>query len=308
MKILIELPTWIGDTVMVTPSIENIVKLYPNVKISLIGENKCLDIFKKHPNVIKFHEIKKSYWDIFLKAKSLDFYDLFLSFRKTYRSNFLNYLVKAEKKFQYKKQKFVTGHQVEKYSLFVHSTLGTVKSAGLLQIYNNKVKFIQQKKVGINVGAAYGNAKKWNLNKFSEVAIQLSEDYEIILFGSINEQTATQEIENNLRKSGIENYRNLAGTTSVAELIDEISELSLFITGDSGPMHIAAAFQIPTISLFGPTKHEETCQWKNSKSLILKKDLECQPCMKRTCPLIHHNCMEMISVREVLKAIEKFNL
>ena len=84
----------------------------------------------------------------------------------------------------------------------------------------------------------------------------------------------------------------------------QISKLDLFITGDSGPMHIAASFQIPTIAIFGPTNHNETSQWKNQKSRIVKKDLACQPCMKRRCPLLHHNCMETIEVNDVLKAFE----
>jgi heptosyltransferase-2 len=86
-------------------------------------------------------------------------------------------------------------------------------------------------------------------------------------------------------------------------LIDKISNLDLLITGDSGPMHVAAAFQIPTVAIFGPTKDSETSQWMNKKSVIIKKNLECQPCMKRTCPLGHHDCMKKIKAKQVLKAI-----
>jgi heptosyltransferase-2 len=69
-------------------------------------------------------------------------------------------------------------------------------------------------------------------------------------------------------------------------------------------MHIAATFQIPTITIFGPTKDNETSQWMNEKSVIVKKNLKCQPCMKRTCPLKHHNCMKNIKASDVLNAIE----
>jgi heptosyltransferase-2 len=67
-------------------------------------------------------------------------------------------------------------------------------------------------------------------------------------------------------------------------------------------MHIAAAYRIPTVALFGPTKHEETCQWMNEKSIIIRKEMECAPCMKRTCPLKHHACMKEITPREVVEA------
>ena len=72
-------------------------------------------------------------------------------------------------------------------------------------------------------------------------------------------------------------------------------------------MHLAASLQIPTIAIFGPTNSNETSQWKNANSVIIKKNLECQPCMKRTCPLKHNNCMKLIKASEVLKAIKLLN-
>lgn len=72
-------------------------------------------------------------------------------------------------------------------------------------------------------------------------------------------------------------------------------------------MHIAAAFDIPTVCIFGPTKLDETSQWLNNSSKVVSKNLECQPCMKRICPLNHHNCMVKIGTSEVLNAIEMIN-
>ena len=72
-------------------------------------------------------------------------------------------------------------------------------------------------------------------------------------------------------------------------------------------MHLAAALQIPTVSIFGPTKYKETSQWMNQKSKVLTKNLECQPCMKRVCPLKHHNCMKKIESIDVLNSVKAFN-
>ena len=72
-------------------------------------------------------------------------------------------------------------------------------------------------------------------------------------------------------------------------------------------MHIAASFQVPTVAIFGPTRDDETSQWKNDKSIIVKKDLDCQPCMKRNCPLKHHNCMNLIKAVDVLKAVRSLS-
>jgi heptosyltransferase-2 len=69
-------------------------------------------------------------------------------------------------------------------------------------------------------------------------------------------------------------------------------------------MHIAAAYGIPTVALFGPTKHHETCQWMNPQSAIVRKPMACAPCMKRTCPLKHHACMQSIESADVIEAAE----
>ena len=68
-------------------------------------------------------------------------------------------------------------------------------------------------------------------------------------------------------------------------------------------MHLAASFKIPTVAIFGPTNDDETSQWMNQKSVVIKKNLDCQPCMKRICPLQHHNCMKLIDSKDIIQAI-----
>jgi len=162
--------------------------------------------------------------------------------------------------------------------------------------------------LGINPGASYGSAKRWYPEEFSKVAAELSNQYDIVIFGGPNEQDISLDIEKSLIEKGINNYQNLAGNTTITELINRISKLDLFITGDSGPMHIAAAFKIPTVTIFGPTKDDETSQWMNDKSVIVKENLDCQPCMQRTCPIGHHNCMKLIKYEIVLKSISRLGL
>ncbi len=137
--------------------------------------------------------------------------------------------------------------------------------------------------------------------------MRLSDQYDIVIFGGPGEKDMADDIEKMLIKNHVTNYQNLAGNTTIVELIEHISNLDLFITGDSGPMHVAAAFQVPTVAIFGPTKDKETSQWMNTKNAIVKKDLDCQPCMQRTCPLKHHNCMKLIEADDVLDSIKKLD-
>ena len=60
--------------------------------------------------------------------------------------------------------------------------------------------------------------------------------------------------------------------------------------------------------IFGPTKDNETSQWMNKNSLVIKKKLDCQPCMKRSCPLRHHNCMKLIKAKDVLSVIDEITM
>ena len=174
----------------------------------------------------------------------------------------------------------------------------------ILHSISNSGKQSLKRFVGINPGASYGSSKRWQHEDFAKVAIELSSKFDIVIFGGPGEEKIAKKIENLLIKSNVFNFRNLASNTSVDELVNNISILDLFITGDTGPMHIAAAMQVPTVAIFGPTNVTETSQWMNHKSIIVKKNLDCQPCMKRTCPLKHNNCMRLIQPEEVLRSVE----
>ena len=314
MKILIELPTWIGDTVMTTPAIENIISYYNNPDITLVGSISSIELLKNHPQVINNEVLDKKYTTLFKLAKNLGKFDVFFSFRTSFRSKLFKLLVSSINKYQHDNNKFQNRHQVEKYNDFVNESLNTDFSAGRLNIViGNLIKSetISVEKdnltLGFSPGATYGDSKRWYPEEFVEVGAQLSNKYNIIIFGSSNEKEIAADIEKGLIEKGVTNYQNLAGNTSIEELNYHISTLDMFVTGDTGPMHLAAASQIPTVAIFGPTKVDETSQWMNDKSVIVKRNLECQPCMKRTCPLKHHNCMYLIKAKEVLDAIKSLN-
>ena len=305
MRLLIELPTWLGDCVMATPAIEALVGVYPDSQIVCVGSKVSVEAISLHPNVVNTLALDKSYLGLRKVARELGRFDLFFSFRSSIRSSFFKFFVSAKNKYQFDKNLYQAGHQVEKYTKFVADSLSVELQAGALKLYAGGDADSRQihPTMGINPGASYGSAKRWYPQEFAKVAAQLSDRYDIVIFGGPNEQDIANDIEQELIKNQIVNYQNLAGRTTISELIEQISGLDLFITGDSGPMHVAAAFQVPTVAIFGPTKDDETSQWMNKKSLIVKQDLECQPCMKRVCPLKHHNCMKSILAEDVLKEV-----
>jgi len=303
VKILIEIPTWLGDCVMATPAIENIVNFYNDVEITFIGSFVSIEAIKNHPKAIKTFVLDKKYTSLYKISRDLGNFDAFFSFRSSIRSKFLKFLISAKKKYQFDKNKYQNRHQVEKYNDFVNDSLSIDSTAKKLQIYGYNIAKSKKKILGINPGASYGSAKRWYPQEFAKVASELSAEYDIVIFGGPSEIDIAGDIEQALIDSSVKNYKNLAGNTTITELINKIASLDLFITGDSGPMHIAAAFQIPTVAIFGPTKDKETSQWMNKKSIIVKKNLDCQPCMKRICPLQHHNCMNLIKAVDVLNAV-----
>ena len=314
MKLLIELPTWLGDAVMATPAIENIVKSFPACEIIIFGSFLSTQLFHEHPNVTEIIVDKSRsggnrYLNLYKQTKQIEKLDLAVSFRSGFSTKFFFWFLDASQKCIYRKEKNIERHQVLRYNDFINHCLGLQSTPGALKIYQSKAPTQKsgRRRVGINPGATYGSAKRWYPEKFAEVAVALSSQYDIVIFGGPNETDIAADIEEELKRSGVTNYINLAGKTTIPELIRQIYGLDLFITGDSGPMHVAAAFQVPTVALFGPTKDKETSQWKNPKGIILKKEMACAPCMKRTCPLKHHECMKLIEAEDVVNAIDRLS-
>jgi len=283
MRIAIELPTWLGDCIMTTPAVMNIVKELNYPEVIFIGNEIALSVYLEFPNVYKNIQLEKKLFDLYKTSKKAGKVEYFISFRSSQRSLILKTLINSKNKFQYNKYKYSFGHQVEKYNNFVKDIFQSARDPGKLEIFNKiSTNNYKKKTIGINPGASYGDAKRWYPEKFAEVAVYFSKSYDILILGGQKEINIDDEIEQIILMKKVKNCINLAGKTSINDLYSAIASVSLFVTGDSGPMHIAAALNIPTITIFGPTKNEETCQWKNKQSANIKLNLPCQPCMKRT--------------------------
>lgn len=322
MRILIILPNWLGDAIMATPAIELLAQEYPTAKFTFLGSYVSIEALKYHPlcKQALVDETKKAPNRLeatYKLTKELGEFSMAISFRNQIHSSLLlrltgtvicitraswhsRFLLSHTPKIP------TNQHLVKQYAQLAMSNNDNFdRKISPLKLY---IKPIQHKKpsLGINAGATYGSAKRWYPERFAQVAHKYADKYDIIIFGGPNEIKMAQDIEDNLKSLGTTNITNLAGKTDIKSLCANIAGCSLFITNDSGPMHVAAAYQVPTISIFGPTKHKETSQWMNEKSTIVRHEMDCSPCMKRECPLGHHNCMKEITAKEVMEAVQEF--
>src|SRR5574344_820000 len=254
-KIFIEIPSWLGDAIMATPAIQNIIKTYPDAKITLLGSFVSTQDFENYENIEKIvvDNTKKDgnrYKNLISLAKSIGKVDLAISFRRSFSSKFMMFFIKAKNKFNYKRLTKEEIHLCIRYNDFINKVLKLKNEVGDLKLYFKPFLY-SKPTLGINPGATYGSAKRWYPEEFAKVAISLASKYDIVIFGGPAETDIAKDIENELIKNGIFNYQNLSGLTPIPELIEKIAGLSLFITNDSGPMHVAAAYKVKTVSIFG---------------------------------------------------------
>ncbi len=264
MKIFIEIPTWLGDAVMVTPAIETIVRVYPDCMLTLFGSHSSIETLRKGPNVRRtMIDDSKKRGNRLLHLKRIAInagtFDLAFSFRRGFPTKVLFFFIKSKKKFIYKKNIKDNTHQVIKYNNFVNHYLGTEYKTTDLRLHFNKFTYNKQT-LGINPGATYGSAKRWYPEEFAKVALALCSKYNIVIFGGSDEVQIANDIQSILEKERVSNIENIAGKTTIPQLIERIAGLDLFLTNDSGPMHIAAAFKIKTVAIFGPTKNDVNFQ------------------------------------------------
>jgi heptosyltransferase-2 len=159
--------------------------------------------------------------------------------------------------------------------------------------------------LGMNPGAEYGPAKRWPAGKFAAVGRALAErtkDIVWVLFGGARDQAVCAEIAGEMLGGRV---LNLAGKTTVRELMAWLSVCRVLLTNDTGPMHLAAALGTPVVVPFGSTSPELTGPGLpgEPRHALLAGEAPCAPCFLRECP-IDFRCMAGITVEGVTAAIE----
>ncbi|MGH8273138.1 MAG: lipopolysaccharide heptosyltransferase II [Gammaproteobacteria bacterium] len=152
--------------------------------------------------------------------------------------------------------------------------------------------------VALAPGAEYGPAKRWPIEKFAELAATLAgEGRPVWVLGSVRERPLGQTI-----CKRVPTVRNLAGETTLVEVVDLLAAAGVAVSNDSGLMHVAAAVGTPLVAIYGSSSPRYTPP-ASARAEIVYLALPCSPCFARVCPLGHTNCLRGIGVDAVCEAI-----
>lgn len=157
---------------------------------------------------------------------------------------------------------------------------------------------ISEPVIGVSPGAAYGGAKRWLPERFAEAAIEVARERRgvVAIFGSREELTICEAVQQKIEAAS-QRCVNFAGTTRLKEFIELAAACEVYLTNDSGPMHIASALGVPTVAVFGATDDVATGP-TGDQSRVVREPVECSPCLLRECP-IDHRCMTRVSAERV---------
>lgn len=331
-NIIVRMPNWLGDLVMATPILTDLRHQWPAAKITAMCQGTLGTVIQEDPHIDELLNFKRpSGWlhrqthgDI-IEPLRQGHYDLgviltnsFSSAWWFWRGNVKNRLGYAthcrsmllDHPIPFPPQRN-TQHLVITYKMLLNP-LGIPVSQTSPTLYLTPMEQQEAKErlasfgvtssdliIGINPGAAYGSAKCWLPERFKQLSQRLLENpkIKIIYFGDKAGAPLVQDICVGLPEQVI----NLAGKTSMRQLMALIQCCRLFLTNDSGPMHVASALKVPLIALFGSTSDTTTGPYNGGR--VLHKHVPCSPCYRRECP-IDFRCMTRIGVDEVFQEVQ----
>jgi heptosyltransferase-2 len=154
--------------------------------------------------------------------------------------------------------------------------------------------------VGLNAGAVFGGAKRWAPERFAAIGERAVKEWgaAVLVFGSAGEREIGKKVLAAMHNAATD----LCGRTSLREAIALVSLCNVFVTNDSGLMHVASALNVPTVAVFGPTDQDATGP-RGKRTRVVNHRVDCSPCLKPECSTDHH-CMTDIGVAEVWKEMQ----
>jgi heptosyltransferase-2 len=323
-KILIRAPNWLGDAVMAEPTIRDIRLHLPCAEISLLAPDGVSELLARDPAIDVFlpfsrtKEKKQSEIariDAYLQESAYDLAILMtgsfstawqmakahipirIGFSGHWRRPFLTHPVQPPQE----REHLVTTYRRLLAPIGIPSCSASPElflssgekehARGFLEAHGVDK---EDRLIGINPGAAYGAAKCWPPENFQKLTAKLLDDEKvrIIYFGD----NASKQLVDAICSKFNERVINCSGGTTLREAMALINCCDHFITNDSGPMHIRAAFGKPLLAIFGSTDIIKTGPYDTGR--VISKDSPCGPCCLRRCP-IDFRCMRQLSPEEV---------
>lgn len=330
-RILVIKLSALGDAVLIIPSLKALKRKYPFSQITCLTSIATKEVFQRCPYIDELIvcDFKgkdrglKGFWFLILKLLRRRF-DFVVDFQNNKISHILSYATMSAARYGYNNGKL--GFLMNKALKYDKShSMGPLEHQfqllKMLDIdYNNEElelwpsgedqKFVdeflqsyslgEKKLIGINIGASLRwPSKRWILKNYSLLCERLAEkEYRVVLTGHHHDIPFAKKILKNVKSEPI----CAVGATSFMQLAALIKRCSFFVTGDSAPMHLAAAMKVPFVALFGPTQAQRHLPLR-SASIVLQKG--CRPCYKGQCPKKTNVCMKQISVEDVIAALEQ---
>jgi lipopolysaccharide heptosyltransferase I len=324
-KILIIKPSSLGDIVHSLPFLNAVKNTFPFAEIHWVIAKGFEGLLENHPMVKRLWIINKDRWKSLkrIKETAIEFkslfkeleyesYDVVIDLQGLLRSGILTYATRSPVRVGFKEARegsrlFYTYkikggreiHAVDRY-LKIASAIGceteNISFPMPLIKESENIKKLKENIVdyAVLVPGARWKTKRWLPANFGKLASIL--DIKTIIVGSAGDAEIAKGIEFCSGGKAL----SIAGGTNIKELISIIRGARCVISNDSGPMHIAAAFGIPVVAIFGPTNPVRTGPYGRNH-IIVKSDIECAPCYKKNCNSI--KCMNDVSVEKVYEAV-----
>jgi len=340
MNILIIKLSAIGDVVQTLPALESIKQVYPSAKITWIVEEAAAGILEGHPLIDRLLISRRKAWlgmlrnprtfllglrsiTGFLREIRKIHYDIAIDFQGLLKSGILVGIARAERKIGFDKTRELSylflNERLPAYDIEKHALERYLDVARYLGAYNpspvcelpikEEISRMGQRVAQLNKEhrplvimnpVARWKTKLWPEKNFAELAdrLVLEKNAAIIFTGSPDDRAVNERIIGMMKQKAM----NWAGETTLRELAALSTLSDLFITTDTGPMHLAAAAGARVLALFGPTAPWRTGPYGPSH-IVVRTGISCSPCFKRKCTN-SALCMEGITVDEVMSRIE----
>lgn len=305
-----------------------------NQKINLVISLSRGDLKKIF--AVSFFEGMKAFFDLINKIRRERF-DVCLDFSLDYRYGIITKLlgIKTRIGFNYKNRGFFLTHKSKingydskhmvDYYLELLNYLDIKPFNPSLELSVSEKSLIRMQRVfqqaglsendfivGIapGAGASWGKSallKHWPAIKYAQLAEKLVSELgaKVVILGDLSDVGTAEMISGMMKNKPLD----LTGKTSLGDFAAAVKNLDILVTNDGGPLHVAVALGVKTVSLFGPVDELIYGPYPVSpKNIVIKKDLVCRPCYKNfRMPVCQHDreCIKTIEVEEVLSAIRR---